>query len=237
MMSAREYANKYPGQAVKLASKFAKEIGIDDDGKPIGIVVGYKPGTKGVIGSSKVAVYRGNIQARYGLEAKTKSTFHPVVPNPPDHRLGIYFLSVNCVELVRKLKDVPCYPHTCGVCKSPARKGANLIVCSNPECKTKKGLLNSIGPIPKFYSVNKDKFVLCPTCQIKDGVKNTEHEFLQTSSYASQQHKNLVCRRCNSRFSHSWKDGHKLNYQGTHEYIWQNGQLIHNVPKKKLAFK
>lgn len=224
MMTARQYADKYPGQAVRLAPKFAKEMGLKSDAEaPIGIIVGFKPGQKGIVGSSKVAIWHDKYDQRYGLEAKVKTTFHPVIPDPPAHNRGIYFLSVNCIELVKQLRDIPPYPHRCGLCGSPARNGATLVVCSNSQCKSKKKLLISIGPIPKFYTLDKDKYILCPTCQIKDSVQCRDHDLGQNTVYG--QYKHLTCRKSGHKFTHSWKSGHKILYQGNH-YIWENGQLV-----------
>jgi len=234
MLTARQYADKYPGQVVKLSSKYAKAHGLNAD-TPIGTIVGFKPGQKGVIGSSKVAIWPGNYQKQYGLELVTKKSYHGVISNYPDHRLGIYLLSVDCIELATKPKPVSAYPHTCGVCGSPARKGANIVVCSKVGCKANRIALASVGPIPKFYTLDKDGFVLCPHCQIKDNVKSNDHDFAPNTSY-NNNYKNLLCRKAGHGFTHNWKEGQKLVHQGR-KFIWKNGNLTEWREPKKVVSK
>lgn len=234
MMTARQYADKYPGQVVRLSAKFAKELGLKNE-QPLGKIVGFKPGKKGVIGSSKVAIHLGGLSKQKGLDEyyKFKSEFHSVVPNPPDYRLGIYYLSVDWIELVAPPKPVTAYPHSCNVCGSPARKAASISVCSKVGCKANKAVLASCGPIPKLYTLDKDGFLLCPTCQIKDNVKSTDFDFVPSSSYANN-YKNLTCRAKNHNFTHTWKDGQKLIHQGR-KFIWKNNSLAEWVAPKKQA--
>lgn len=239
MLTARQYSEKYPGQLVKLASKFAKDNGIKEI-KPLGTVVGFKPGQKGVIGSSKVAIYPGNHPKQTGLEGylKIKTQYHAVISNAPDHRLGIYFLSVNCIDLVDEPKPVTAYPHRCELCGSPARKGKNIVVCSKLDCESNQLLLKSVGPIPRFWTTNKEGYILCPHCQIKDNKQTTELDFAPSTSYG-QNHKAFICRANSTHnFNHNWKEGQKLVLGGGRgKYIWKNGRLEEYREPKKSAKK
>jgi hypothetical protein len=237
MMSARAYATKYPGKVVKLSAYGLKEaitsrprgraVGVADD-EPIGIIVGWKAGRLGIVGSSKVVVYHDKYGRDHGLEVYTDRMYNPVTANAPDRRKGIYLLSVNYIEQFQTEKPVLTYPHHCRVCGQPARRGANIVVCSNKHCKSRKALLAAIGPIPKFYITDKEGFILCPTCQIQDKIQYKEHDFASDS----HGHRNIVCRKKQHAFTHIWKEGHKIFHQGTAKYIWKNGQLT-TLPKIK----
>lgn len=231
MMSAKQYASKYPGKPVRLSAFAQKEFKLDD--KPIGIVVGYRAGTLGKIGSSKVVIHSGKYP-RTKLEFYTDRKYNAVVADAPSSKSGVYLLSVNYIEQLEEDKPVVTYPHVCSTCGQPARRGTNLVVCSNLLCKSKKALLTAIGPIPKFFTTDKEGYVLCPTCQIKDKIKCREHDFASKSG-----HREFICRKNGHKFSHNWKEGHKVFYQGMTHYIWKNGQLASYSPvvskKKKLA--
>lgn len=149
MMTARQYAEKYAGKIVKVTSNFAKETGVDPN-NPIGIVVGFKTGTMGVIGSSKVAIWDDKYEFRYGLEPKYNQNYQPVVPNHPDYHLGIYFLSVNNIELLTPPKPVVVYPNRCERCDSLCRRGKWFTICSNDRCKANKATLKALYRSPRF---------------------------------------------------------------------------------------
>lgn len=240
MLTSRQYATKYPGKVVHLSAVGRKEYKTEYD-KPIGIVVGWRAGQLGHVGSSKVAVYRQDRDRVQALELFNERKYTSVIANPPSQRHGFYFLSVSHIEVVSTGKATEAYPHRCkyvdqktgAVCNSPARRGANIIVCSNTNCKSNKKVFAAIGPIPKFYLLDKEGYVLCPTCQIKDKIKCREHDFERTTNYSSN-HNSLVCRKANHSFKHVWREGQKLFHQGTQHYIWKNGQLASYNPKLNM---
>jgi hypothetical protein len=214
MMTARQFAEKWPGQPLKLSLEGKKEYGLDY-GEPIGIVVGFRPGTKGMIGSSKVAIWHDKYPVQYGLDPKTNKSYHEVVSNSPEHRLGIYFISVNHIELVEQPKPITAYPGNCGHCGSPARKGKWFTICSNVHCKVNRVTIKALGPFPVVKIVDAEGFILCPVCQ-------TNNHSLP--GHGEKQRANVVCRK-GHKFKHTWKDGQKLNYQGSNTFVWKNKEL------------
>lgn len=232
MMSARQFANNYPGEIVKLAPKHAKGLGLDiRDGEPIGIVVGFKIGKLGQPGSSKVAVWHDKYGMQFGLNPKTETKYNPVIPGAPRFDKGIYFLSVDYLELLtprKPPKPIVTYPDRCELCNSPCRKGGTLTVCSNDHCKSKGLARKAIGPIPRFYTLDKEGYVLCPTCQIN------KLDFQE--AYGGSNQKHLKC-AVGHKFIHPWKDGNKMNHRGTHKYIWNNNSLQHYIEDGKKKKK
>ena len=219
MMTARQFADKYPGQPVKIAEKFIKHFGLQG---PIGIVVGFKTGKLGMVGSSKVAIWREDREIQSHLEPRTDSKYHAVVIDAPNPKLGIYFLSVEYIELVspvKPLKPVVVYPNHCEHCGSPCRNGKWLTICSNDSCKANKVTLKTLGPFLKFKTLDKNGYVLCPTCQIND------IELSQAGVHRGDQHY-LVCRNGHD-FKHPWKDSEKILHRKS-SYIWKNNQLTNH---------
>jgi len=210
MLTARQFAEKWPGQVLKLSAHGKKSYGVDVD-EPIGIVVGFRPGTKGIIGSSKVAVWHDKYPILYGLDPKINKTYNQVILDAPNYKNGIYFIPVSYLELATPPKPITIYPAVCEHCGSPARMGKWFAVCSNDHCKTNKRTLKILGPFPKINVVDAAGFILCPVCQTNN-VRHTE-----LSEY-------VVCYN-KHRFKHRWKEGHKLNYQGTNILVWKDGTL------------
>lgn len=218
ILSARQFASKYPGKLIKLTVKAAAAFAVKQD-EVIGTVVGFRTGTKGVVGSSKVAIYPGLYGYNKGtLEVKTNRDYESVVPDAPSARKGIYFLSVSDLDLPELPKPIVTYPDTCARLRSdgsrcgfPCRNGKKLAVCSNSHCKTNSITFKALGPFPKILVVNKEGFVLCPDCQ-------TDQIDLGNSDRSK-----LSCRNPKRRhsFRHVWKDGQKINYNGT-RYIYKN---------------
>ena len=223
MISARQFAEQYPGHVVKITAEAAKEFAV----KPqvLGIVVGFRPGTKGIIGSSKVAIWHDKYEMLFGLNPKTDMSFHHVVTDPPDRRQGIYFLSVSAIELLEQLKPTVTYPSRCRRCKSPARSGKFLTVCSNPHCKVNGITIKALGPFPKIKLMNSKGYLLCPICQ------GDQLDF--SGSYGN--HEGLVC-LANKRhvWKHTWKEGQKINHKGSSVYIWRNNQLSHPLKSDNI---
>lgn len=218
MMSARQYAEKYAGQVVKIAPEFEKHYNVPPN-TPIGIVVGYKIGTLGKPGSSKVAVWRDKHDFIYALDPKTSTKYNPVIIDAPDRSVGIYFLSVNYIQLLnapQQTKPIDPYPNHCELCGSPARNGKWFTICSNDHCKANKTTLKALGPFPKIKTKDADGFILCPLCQSNNITPNNNREGEDRQYY-------LVCRRGHG-FRHNWKDGEKLFYQGAHVFVWKNKQ-------------
>src|SRR5277367_3192496 len=97
MMSARQFAEKYPGQEVRVSSFYFKEFDFKAPKTevPLGIVVGFRIGQKGVSGSSKVAIWHDKHSWCDFIQASTGKSYNAVIPNAPEKQKGIYFLSVN----------------------------------------------------------------------------------------------------------------------------------------------
>jgi hypothetical protein len=213
MMSAREFASKYPGQVVKLTSDGANYYGVSAE-FPIGIVVGYRNGTMGIPGSSKVVVWRDKLEVINNLEPKTGRNYNSVVLEQISSRNTVYFLSVNQIELVTKLKPVTIYPNTCKRCGSSCRNGASFIICSNEHCKANKIVVKSLG-ILKVKTTDKELYVLCPFCQSRE---------LGVSGDGQRE---LTCVKSrNHKWNHSWKNGQKLLHNGLTTYVWKDNHLV-----------
>lgn len=217
IMSARQFAEKYHGQIVKITTETAHACGARA-GIPLGTVVGFRSGTKGIVGSSKVAIWRDKYDLQDNLEFKSKS-FESVVSSPPDYRKGVYFLSVSSIELVnppKQDKPIIAYPDHCGRCGASSRSSKRFTVCSNEHCKENRFTIKALGTFPKPKIVDQNGYILCPTCQKND------LDF--TEQYGNQ--RDLIC-RANKRhtWKHDWKEGQKIHYRGRENYIWQSGVL------------
>jgi len=214
MISAMEYARRHAGKVVKLSSNLAKEQKLDSK-QPIGIVVGSRKGTKGIVGSSKVAVFREEYELNHSLSIKTDKRFDSVIPNPPHPNSGIYFLSVNCLELFEPPKPIVIYPNRCARCGCPARSGKSFDICSNANCKVNRKTIKGLGPFPKVRLLDKDGHLLCPTCQIN---------YLDFADQYGSRAESLICRNGHA-FKHNWKEGQKFLHRGLKTYFWRKGQL------------
>lgn len=220
MMTARQFAEKYPEHVVRITDEFAKSIEIDQ--VVLGKVVGYRTGTMGIIGSSKVAIWRGDIPLVPHLAPHfnfdDKKSYHSVVLTTPNYMNGIYYMSVSSIELItaKKKNIVEVYPNHCSKCGCAARIGRSLVICSNAHCKTNKSTIKTIGgfidKLPKV--VDSENFVICPTCKSRD------IEF----NYGNQT--SLVC-AVNKlhKWEHVWKEGQNINYRGSSVLTWHNLML------------
>lgn len=216
-ISARQFAEMYPGHVVKLSVDGAKEFGIKLPTTPLGTVVGFRPGTKGVVGSSKVVIWRNKGELIMALNPNKTTTYNPVTLTLSNPLRGesLYFLSVSSIDLAEPKKTIIAYPSHCRHCGSPARKGKWFTICSKAHCKMNKLTIKALGPFPKIKIVDEKGFVLCPFCQT--------NQLDISSKYANQY--NLICYVNKHAWKHDWKEGQKMNYRGMSIYIWKNKQL------------
>ncbi len=72
--------------------------------------------------------------------------------------------SAFCVALsnVRLITEHKPYPHTCKICKAPARRNRDAAICSNTFCKANRKYINSLKII--VGKADKDNIICCPIC-------------------------------------------------------------------------
>lgn len=213
IMSARQFAEKYPNEVVKISAEGAKEYGVNPN-TIIGNVVGFRPGTQGIVGSSKVAIYAGDGKQQIkALDPRTDKTYTAIVPGAPPRQYGIYFISVMHIELKDKPEPVVAYPNRCGKCGAPARNSKRISICSNVSCKANRATIKSLGLFPKIRVVDEKGYILCPFCQGKNLV------------FTSTRNKLVCSNHPHHVWTHKWQEGQKMHYRGTDTYIWRKGQL------------
>jgi hypothetical protein len=121
------------------------------------------------------------------------------------------------IELVKNITPVKAYPHTCKICKAPARKISKAILCSRDGCKSKRTIKANYN-VPyvkkaKLVGVDSDGYVLCPVCGARADLLRPHDEEAECPSHHKWAYKFLaghkVYRNENSHYLHT-EDGEWL---------------------------
>lgn len=114
-------------------------------------------------------------------------------------------------------KSIKPYPHTCKVCKSPARKYDKMILCSNLKCKVNKIAKAILPKIKKIISVDQEGFVLCPICGNIGTLPYYPTNYISTSHVFD-----IACR-----------NDHRWPYKANQNDKIKNGQTIYSYNAEK----
>jgi hypothetical protein len=193
-MTAKEFATKYQGRQVIRGGR-------------IGTIVGYTE-------YNSVCVDWGGGWNVWNVGQVESIIFAPALCK------GFARYNVSELTLVRDDKPVKPYPHTCNVCKKPARKAGKTSMCSNVKCKSWKNIRKQMATTKYVIKcLDKDNFVICPTCGA-----------FAVSSYpqTSRMIRTTIC-----QFDHNWTLEWQFGYK--QKKVLANGSLDKHYYLKLVA--
>lgn len=169
-MSAMDFAIKNAGKRVVISSIYAYVPRVRIKHKVLyARIIGFSPDDDNTI----TLEFEEDLERGYcwsylyanmknGPKGKRIAQTRLVVPLEKGNDILCWNTTLDDIELCENPKPIVPYPNICKLCKSPARKCHNLVLCSNTKCK-------STGKIPYFIK-NKGtytKAIRCPTCKEK----------------------------------------------------------------------
>jgi hypothetical protein len=154
-MSAKEYAEENAGRRIRV---YVKAAGPNSGlvAYPYCRVVGWQ--------GNKICVEFEDV--RLHQYCANPNMVGCVRTSPSTPGIGIWIIEIEQVRFLKQSKTpkptvpVKPYPHTCVVCKSPARNCASYVLCSNSKCKANK-------KFRKMVMANAPQItrIKCPTCK------------------------------------------------------------------------
>jgi hypothetical protein len=219
-MTSKEFATLYSGRKIKWTEEGAREMYVTrltktlwDHNKPIGVAIGHT--INGVAYSPTLefsGIWEKIHESYYGIFHDSYSSFKAT------HEIGktvnYYRISPLYRLVIPEIKINP-YPHVCKKCHSPARKGSNVIFCSNVKCKSRKTVVQRYRVSMGLGKTADDPIVVkCLRCDVKAG--SVWHD--------GHGHGTIMC------FNHSqaWTSTREFVIGLWYEYSWGILQCIEN---------
>lgn len=127
-----------------------------------------------------------------------------------------WYVPLEQIELVKPLKEIKPYPHTCKICKAPSRKNGSIVLCSNVKCKA-TNKKRYVSAVQKRDTYKRDTYIRCPVCKgiaaSADGRSHKDGEIWYS----------FVCMK-----DHRWQD---VVYPYARICYYGNGTHIYFMPK------